>query len=173
MEWSQSLPLKIFFPCSLGGGGRYSGTEKVPQRTFATNISPNFRVNFLVRFASKPFVLLGSALKLFRRFFGTVRAIFWVWGSFLAPEVFLSSQYGATNHLCKACRSAAVKFCPETARGNRHGICREISGEILLLLFPQETKLESACDFSRQISRHFSPDALQLQIWAAANGGVT
>ena len=31
-----------------------SGTEKVPQRTFETNILPNFRVNFLVRFASKP-----------------------------------------------------------------------------------------------------------------------
>ena len=29
---------------------------------------------------------------------------------------------------------------------------------------PQETKLESAKNFSRQISRHFSPDALQLQI---------
>ena len=28
-----------------------SGTKKVPQRTFATKISPNFRVNFLVRFA--------------------------------------------------------------------------------------------------------------------------
>ena len=67
-------------------------------------------------------------------------------------------------HLCKACRSAAVKFCPETARGNRHGICREISGESLLLLYPQETKLESAWDFSRQISRHFSPDTLQLQM---------
>ena len=67
-------------------------------------------------------------------------------------------------HLCKACRSAAVKFCPETVRGNRHGICRDISGEILLLLFPQETKLESAWDFSRQISRPSSPDALQLQM---------
>ena len=31
-----------------------SGTEKVPQRTFATEILPNFRVNFLVRFASNP-----------------------------------------------------------------------------------------------------------------------
>ena len=32
----------------------------------------------------KTLVLLGSALELFRKFFGTVRAIFWVWGSFLA-----------------------------------------------------------------------------------------
>ena len=82
-------------------------------------------------------------------------------------EKFLSkstSQKISSDHLCKACRSAAVKFCPETVRGNRHGICREISGEILLLIFPQEMKLESAWDFSRQISRHFSPDALQLQM---------
>ena len=37
-----------------------SGTEKVPQRTYATKILPNFRVKYLVRFASKPFVLLGD-----------------------------------------------------------------------------------------------------------------
>ena len=37
-----------------------SGTEKVPQRTFATKISPNFRVNFLARFASKTLVLMGN-----------------------------------------------------------------------------------------------------------------
>ena len=35
----------------------------------------------------KTLVLLGSALELFRKFFVTVRAIFWVWGSFLAPEI--------------------------------------------------------------------------------------
>ena len=34
----------------------------------------------------KTLVLLGSALELFRKFFGAVRAIFWLWGSFLAPE---------------------------------------------------------------------------------------
>ena len=32
----------------------HSGTEKVPHRTCATKILPNFRVNFLLRFASKP-----------------------------------------------------------------------------------------------------------------------
>ena len=74
------------------------------------------------------------------------------------------SFFNLNYHLCKACRSAAVKFCPETARKKGHGICREISGEILLFLFPQETKPESAWDFSRQISRHFSPDGLQLQM---------
>ena len=40
----------------------------------------------------------------------------------------------------------------------------EFSGEILLFLFPRETRLESAQNFSQRISRHFSPDALQLQI---------
>ena len=66
-----------------------SGTEKVPQRTFATKISPNFRVNFLVRFASKPlfyWVMTGKPLELFRKFFGAVRAIFWLWGSFWGPD---------------------------------------------------------------------------------------
>ena len=57
-----------------------------------------------------------------------------------------------------------MKFSPETVRGSCHGKCREISGEILLLLFPQETKLESAQNFSRRISRHFSRDVLQLQM---------
>ena len=62
--------------------------EKALQRTFATKISPNFRVNFLVRFASKPmfcWVMTGSPLKLFRKFFGAVRTIFWLWGSSWAP----------------------------------------------------------------------------------------
>ena len=57
-----------------------------------------------------------------------------------------------------------MKFSPEAVRGSCHGKCREISGEILLLLFPQETKLENAQNFSRQISRHFSRDVLQLQM---------
>ena len=36
------------------------GTEKVPQKNCVTKILPNVRVNFLVRFASKTFVLLGN-----------------------------------------------------------------------------------------------------------------
>ena len=30
----------------------------------------------------KTLILLGRALELFRKFFGTVRAIFWLWGSY-------------------------------------------------------------------------------------------
>ena len=67
----------------------FGDRKGVPQRTFATKISPNFRVNFLVRFASKPlfyWVLTGNPLELFRKFFGTVRAIFWLCESFSAPD---------------------------------------------------------------------------------------
>ena len=67
-------------------------------------------------------------------------------------------------HFCGACRSAAVKFSPEIVYESCHGKCREISGEISLLLVPQETKLENAQNFSRQISRRFSRDVLQLQM---------
>ena len=62
---------------------------------------------------------------------------------------------------CKACRSAAMRFSPETVCGSRHGKCREISGEILLFLFPREVKLESAQNSSLLISRHSLQDALQ------------
>ena len=54
-----------------------SGTEKVPQRTYATKILPNFRVNFLMRFALKrlfywvvPSNCSENSLALFVRSFG-------------------------------------------------------------------------------------------------------
>ena len=65
------------------------GTEKVPQRNCVTKILPNVRVNFLVRFASKPLFyweMTGNPLELFRKFFVAVRAIFWFCGSFFAPD---------------------------------------------------------------------------------------
>ena len=40
-------------------------------------------------FCLKTLDLLGSTLELFRKFFGTVRAIFWPWGSFLVLKCFL------------------------------------------------------------------------------------
>ena len=61
-----------------------SGTEKVPQRTFATKISTNFRVNFLVRFVSKPLFYWvvpsncsENSLVLLLRFFG-FGVLFWL-----------------------------------------------------------------------------------------------
>ena len=41
---------------------------------------------------------------------------------------------------------------------------KERKDRVLPFLFPQEMKLESAQNFSRLISRRFSPDALRLQI---------
>ena len=54
-------------------------------------MAPNFfRVNFLARaICLETLVLLCSALEWLRKFFGAVRAIFWLWGSFfflVAPE---------------------------------------------------------------------------------------
>ena len=49
----------------------FGGTEKVPQKNCVTKILPNIRVNFLVRFASKPlfyWVMTGNPLELFRKF---------------------------------------------------------------------------------------------------------
>ena len=64
---------------------RDSGTEKEPRRTFATKISPHFGVNFLVGFASKPLFYWIAPSNCSEIFFGTVRAIFWLW-VFLVPE---------------------------------------------------------------------------------------
>ena len=50
-------------------------------------------------------------------------------------------------HLCKARRSAAVEFCPETARGSRHEKCLEISGE---------NSLHSSCSGSDDVPSNSS-----------------
>ena len=66
-----------------------------------------------------------------------------------------------TSYLCKVCRSTAVKFPLETVtHGSRFEKCKTFS-EILLSLFPEQTKLEIPQDLSLQISCHFSPDDLQ------------
>ena len=52
---------KEFFCNNFGRDGKqFSGTEKVPQRTCATKILPNFLVNFLVLFCLKTLALLGK-----------------------------------------------------------------------------------------------------------------
>ena len=59
----------------------HSGTEKVPQRTFATDFAElSGELSGAIRLKTR--VLLGSALELFRTFFGTVRAFLWLWSSF-------------------------------------------------------------------------------------------
>ena len=80
------LCLYAFARVCLRLGTHFSGTEKVPQRTFATKIFAELSGELSGAIGLKTLVSLGSALELFRKFFGTVRAIFGVWGSFLAPE---------------------------------------------------------------------------------------
>ena len=61
-----------------------------------TKILPNVRVNFLVRFASKPLFyreMTGNPLELFRKFFGAVRAIFGFVGPFWLLKVLLTKSY--------------------------------------------------------------------------------
>ena len=70
----------------------------------------------------------------------------WGQGSTWDPEKPLAACGNfRSSHLCWGCRSAAVKSSPEAVRESCHGKCR---GKILLLLVPQETKLESAQSFS-------------------------
>ena len=65
-----------------------SGTEKAPP-TKKNLCDKDFAELSVERSGSnclKTLVLLGSALELFRKFLGAVRAIFWLWGSFLVLE---------------------------------------------------------------------------------------
>ena len=67
----------------------FIGSRRGTQRNCVTKILPIVRVNFLVRFASKLLFyweMTGNPLELLRKFFGAVRAIFWLCGSFLAPD---------------------------------------------------------------------------------------
>ena len=69
------------------------GVRKVHQfrdsKTYPNNFCdkdlPNFQVNFLLRFASKP-LLYWAVLSNCSEFFGDVRAILWLWGPFLTLD---------------------------------------------------------------------------------------
>ena len=63
-------------------GALFQGQRRYSKELVWFAILPNFRVNFLVRFCLETLILLGSALALLRKFFGAVRAMFWLWGSF-------------------------------------------------------------------------------------------
>ena len=52
-----------------------------------------------------------------------------------------------TYCLCKGRRRAAVKCSSETTRGSRHGNAVKFGFEILVFVFPQDTKLGSAQNF--------------------------
>ena len=59
-----------------------------------------------------------------------------------------------------------MKISPETARGSRHGNWREIFVEKLLVLFPQETKLESAQNISRPISEQLPCRSAEVKFFS-------
>ena len=58
---------------------------KVPQRTCAKKILPNFRVNFLVRFASKPLFYWVLPSNCSENYLVLFVRIFWLWGCFFCP----------------------------------------------------------------------------------------
>ena len=41
----------------------------------------------------------GNPLELFRKFFGAVRAIFWLWGSFLDPDILMFRENQTCTNL--------------------------------------------------------------------------
>ena len=83
-----------------------------------------------------------------------------IFQSFSDPRFACPCDMRFPRGLQKCCRENFSRNCVES----RPGKCREISGEILLFLCLQETKLESAQNFSQQSSRQFSPDVLQLRM---------
>ena len=101
-------------------------------------------MNFLVRFASKPLFLLGSALDLFRKFFGAVRASFWLWGSFLAPDWSPGKQSPFVIQSCVANIQLNLYLC------DRHGDSRVLS-QVWLTRSPYLGKTKN---------RPFGPDGL-------------
>ena len=80
MGLATPLSQSIFRGCSYQGQKRYP-KELLRQRFRRTSGELSGAI------CLETLVLLGSALDLFRNFFATVRAIFWVWGSFLAPDL--------------------------------------------------------------------------------------
>ena len=77
----------------LGVGAFFAGTEKVPQRTCATKIFPNFRLNFLVQFASKPLFYWAVPRTVCPRIVQKILwAVLWLQGSFFGPLICPSSK---------------------------------------------------------------------------------
>ena len=131
-----------------GGAAPIIGDRKGTTKKGVTKILPNVRVNFLVRFASKPlfyWITAGNPLEMFRQFFGAVRANFWLSGSFLAPEikVTLGKAAKCRQKVCSSKRPPKLeprsvrpnevfenltsRICPEKQRIGSGGSVREKS----------------------------------------------
>ena len=65
----------------------FSGTEEVPQRTCATKILLSSWVNFLVRFASKPFFYWVVPLNCSENYLALFGRFFWPCGSCLTLDI--------------------------------------------------------------------------------------
>ena len=114
----------------------------VPQRTFVTELWGEFSGTICL----PTLVLLGSALELFRKFFGAVRAIFWLWGSCLAPEkwstlAILQSKNGPKMWVVPREKRQFVKWTLFPARSHPHPewICFGLETDPLLTLNLVET----------------------------------
>ena len=79
--WLSGL-LVIVNPCARDCFGDRKGTPK----NFCDNDFAELSGELSGAICLKTLVLLGSTIELFRKFFGTVRAIFWLWGSSLALD---------------------------------------------------------------------------------------
>ena len=81
------------------------------------------------------------------------------------PHVHLHGSHAmmsAKDRLCSACRSAAMKISPETMGESGHGQRREISGEILLFVFPRETKFTT--NITPFFTRHSATARTRFQL---------
>ena len=90
--WLQPAPnIVSTLPSALSylGNSLKGATKKLRDKDFAERSG---ELSGLVRFASKPlfkWVMTGNPLELFRKFFGALRAIFWLRESLLAPDQLL------------------------------------------------------------------------------------
>ena len=78
-------PSEVFFFCS-GSFFTIIGVRKGTPKNFCDKDFAELSGELSGAICLKTLVLLGSALELFRYFFGTVCLIFWLWGSFSALD---------------------------------------------------------------------------------------
>ena len=89
LKFSEKIPTRK----AKKGSHSKNARKKVPRRNCVTKILRNVRVNFLVRFASKPlfyWLRPSNPLELFSKFFGAVCAMLWLCDSLLTPRVQVS-----------------------------------------------------------------------------------
>ena len=77
--------------CFLEGAAwNVQGQRRYPKELVRQSFCRTFGWTFWCDLPQNRYWLLGSALELFRKFFGAARAILWLWGSFWALEMFMA-----------------------------------------------------------------------------------